>query len=116
MWWQNLNLIRMGSGLLYDRWLLDNIYRQMGDGASLVFRKDPWLDGVSLDVRYAKLFDLAVNKFVIVAEMFSLGWEVNDEAWKWKRKLFAWEERLVRECMNQLSFVVLQVGMTDRWI
>ncbi|RHN40606.1 hypothetical protein MtrunA17_Chr8g0356521 [Medicago truncatula] len=77
---------------------------------------DPWLDCVSLDVRYTRLFDLAVNKFVIVAEMFSLYWEVNGEAWKWGRRLFAWDEGFVRECMAQLLLVVLQVGVTDGWI
>ncbi|MCI59910.1 cytochrome P450, partial [Trifolium medium] len=61
-----MNNIRMGSGLLDDRWLLDNISRQVGDGASSLFWKDPWLDGVSLDARYAKLFDLAVIKFATV--------------------------------------------------
>jgi len=76
VWWQNFNLIGMGGGLLDDRWLLDNISKRVGDGASSLFLKDPWLDGVSLDVRYARLFDFAINKFnkfVIVAEMFSLG-------------------------------------------
>jgi len=59
--------------LLDDRWLLDNISRQVGDGVSSLFWKDPWLDSVSLDVRYARLSDLVVNKCVIVAEMFSFG-------------------------------------------
>jgi len=70
----------------------------------------------SLDVRYARLFDLAVNICATVAEMFSLYWEVNGEAWKWNWRLFAWEEGLVRECAVQLSLVVLQVGVSDRWI
>jgi len=52
---------------------LDNIYGQVGDGVSSLFLKDPWLDGVSLDVRYARLFYLDVNKYVTVANMFSLG-------------------------------------------
>ncbi|MCI29841.1 putative non-LTR retroelement reverse transcriptase related protein, partial [Trifolium medium] len=66
----------------------------VGDGVSSLFWKDPWLDGVSLDARYARLFDLAVNKFATVAEMFSLGRGANGEAWKWRRRLFAWEEGL----------------------
>jgi len=81
-----------------------------------LFWKDPWLDGVSLDVRYAKLFDLLINKCATIAEVFSLGWEVNGEAWKWKRRLFVWEVGLVRECAKQLSLVVLQVSVSDRWI
>jgi len=41
--------------------------------------------------------------------MFSLGWDVNGELSKWTRKLFAWEEGLVMECVKQLSLVVLQI-------
>ena len=47
--------------MLYDRWLLDNISRQVRDEVSSLFLKDPSLDGVSLDVRYARLFDFVVN-------------------------------------------------------
>ena len=78
-----------GRRLLDDRWLFDNISRHVGDGYSSLFWKDPWFDGVSLDVTYARLFDLAGNKCATVAEMFSLGWEVNGEVWKWRMKLFA---------------------------
>lgn len=59
---------------------MDNIFRQVADKASSLFWKDPWLDDVSLNVIYARLFDPAVNKFVIVAKIFFLGWEVNGEA------------------------------------
>jgi len=72
------------------------------------------LDSVSLDVRYCRMFDHVVNKCVTVVEIFSLGWEVNGKAWKWRRGLFAWEEGLVRECAEQPSFVVLQVSVSER--
>ena len=36
---------------------------------------------------------------------------MNGEAWK----LFAWEEKLVRECVNLLYVVALQVDVEDRW-
>jgi len=77
---------------------LVNIIRHVGYETSTLFWKEPWLDGASFDVRYVKLFDLDVNKLSTVAEMFSLGWESNDEVWDWLRRLFAWEEKLVREC------------------
>jgi len=48
--------------------------------------------------------------------MKMMGWEVGGEAWKWHRKLFAWEEELVRECVERLAIVTLQVDMDDRWI
>jgi len=74
-----------------------------GDEASTLFWKDSWLDGVSFDVRYARLFDPVVNKLSTIAKMFF---------WGGHRKvrhvrLFAWGKRLVKECMEQQSLVVL---------
>jgi hypothetical protein len=47
--------------LLDDRWMLDNISRQVGDGVSSLLWKNPWLDDVSLDIRCGRLFDLVVT-------------------------------------------------------
>lgn len=41
---------------------------------------------------------------------------MDGEAWKWRRKLFVWEEGLVGECLERLSAFVLQDGMSDRWV
>ncbi|GAU23785.1 hypothetical protein TSUD_26930 [Trifolium subterraneum] len=42
------------------------------------------------------------------------GWERNGEGWKWRRRLHAWEEELVRQCVGVLSNIVLQDGVSDR--
>ncbi|GAU47623.1 hypothetical protein TSUD_281010 [Trifolium subterraneum] len=70
------------------------------------------------DVRrsFGRLFDLAVDKNVSVADMFAAGWDLGGEAWKWRRRLNAWEEELVVECVARLANVVLQVGARDRWV
>ncbi|GAU11374.1 hypothetical protein TSUD_343650 [Trifolium subterraneum] len=47
--------------------------------------------------------------------MFEAGWGIGGEAWKWRRRLFAWEEELVLECIARLSNIVLQVDIPDRW-
>jgi len=46
------------------------------------------------------------NKLAIVSEMNFLGWGVNREALKWRRRLFAWEEELVEECVEHLNSIV----------
>jgi len=38
------------------------------------------------------------------------------EAWKWRRRMSASEDELIRKCVTQLSNVVLQVVDTDRWV
>jgi len=55
---------------------------------------------------YARLFELTKNKQVTVSEMFVLEWGVGGEAWKWRRRLFAWEEGLVGKCVERLSVFV----------
>lgn len=80
--WQTVNNIREGVGLVDWGRLLDNICRKVGDESSTLFWNDPWLDGRSLKDSFRSLFELADNKLATVAEMFSLGWGVNDEAWK----------------------------------
>jgi len=44
-----------------------------------------------------------------VAYMFALDWGEDGEAWKWRRRLLAWEEELVGECKNLLHNVTLHV-------
>jgi hypothetical protein len=47
-----------------------------------------------------------------VAEMFTLG------SWRWRRRLLAWEEEQVDECMPLILSVTLQVDIKDQllWI
>ncbi|GAU24791.1 hypothetical protein TSUD_157040 [Trifolium subterraneum] len=52
---------------------------------------------------------------MMVVEMFSLGWGVDGEAWKWQRQLWAWEEEMLRECQTLLLNFTLQVHSSDRW-
>ena len=71
------------------------------------------------------LFVLDSNGFMIylnlnwrqyIDEMHSLGWGLSGEAWRWRRRSFAWGEELVGECVELLTSVVLQVNVEGRWI
>jgi len=115
IWWRHLNQIRVRVGMVDATWLVDNIVRQVGDGSTTLFWVNPWLGDITLSTSYARLFELSENKLATVSEMFALGWGDGSEAWKWRRRLFAWEEVLVGECVERLSVLVLQVGMADRW-
>ncbi|GAU14517.1 hypothetical protein TSUD_250590 [Trifolium subterraneum] len=76
----------------------------------------PWLDGTPLRERCGRLFDLAVNKSVFVADMFQLGWGVGGEAWVWRQPLRAWEEEMLGECQALLLTISLQTHSSDRWL
>jgi len=103
VWLQNILNIRDGVGEVDTGWLTDNITRQVGDGESTLFWYDSWIEGKSLCELYVRLFELADNKLDMVAAMFAKGWGVNGEAWKWRCRLFAWEDELLEECIIFLS-------------
>jgi hypothetical protein len=50
-----------------------------------------------------------------VSEMEERGWAVGGGAWVWRRRLLAWEEEAVTECVALLSDIVLQDNILDRW-
>jgi hypothetical protein len=73
VWWQQLNAIVEGVGLLDGGWLHNNIVRVVGDGSSTLFWKDHWIGGNTLLVRFHRLFDPSENKLASAADMFYLG-------------------------------------------
>jgi len=91
------------------RWFVDNVGWEVGDGAHTLFWWDPWIDELVLKNSFGRLFDLSNNKMATVTKMYSLGWGEEGEAWKWRRRLFAWEEEKVRECCDILTNIVLQL-------
>lgn len=116
IWWHQLNQIRSGVGVTDARWLVDNVVRKVGDGSTTLFWEDPWLFNGSLAELFPRLFELSETKETTVWEMFVLGWGADGGAWRWRRRLFAWEEELVGECVERLANIVLQVGMSDKWV
>ncbi|GAU47519.1 hypothetical protein TSUD_138910 [Trifolium subterraneum] len=115
-WWRALNFVWSGRGLIDPRWLSDNIVRKIGDGRSTDFWADSWLEVGPLARAFGRFYDLAVNKHISVADMFEAGWALNGNGWKWRRRLFVWEEELVAQCVGVLANFVLQGDATDRWV
>jgi len=62
------------------------------------------------------LFDLSIHKDLSVGEMYTLSWGEDGEAWRWRRRLLAWEEELVVEIRNLLTNVTLQDTVSDVWL
>lgn len=49
-------------------------------------------------------------------EMKHLGLGGGGEAWKWHRRLWAWEEEQLEECSALSNYVVLQDDVNDMWL
>jgi len=80
---------------------------RVGNGRTTLFWTDVWCGGVSFSVRFSRLFELSVFKGELVLVMSQLGWGEGGEAWRWRRRLFAWEEELVGEFILLLADVTL---------
>ena len=65
--------------------------------------------------RFSRLYVLAENTSCSVAEMQHLGGDARGEACKCRRRLFAWEEDLLRNCCFLFHNVVSHDGVNDRW-
>ncbi|GAU10440.1 hypothetical protein TSUD_422840, partial [Trifolium subterraneum] len=112
--WRAIVRIREG-GDVGGRWFEEHVSRRVGDGLHTFFWTDPWVDEIPLREWFGRLFELAETKSRSVAEMFSLVWGVDGEAWQWRRQLRAWEKELLRECQILLSNLSVQVQSPDRW-
>ena len=99
-----------------EKWFNSHVGRSVGNGKQIYFWWDVWVGGVSFREKFIRLFELAMDKWVSVFDMCQLGWGENREAWKWRRRLFAWKKEKVRELCLLLRNVTLQVDKEDRWL
>jgi len=91
------------------------VIRKVGDGTDTLFWSHRWLGDAPFSERFRRLFDLAENKTISVANMFSLGLEQGGNGWSWRRRLWAWEENLLEEFRALLLDVSLLPNVSDKW-
>jgi hypothetical protein len=68
-------------------WFADNLWCNVGNGATTLFWLDRWVGDVPLRDMFRRLFELFDTKMSYVAQMVALGWGEGGEAWKWRRRL-----------------------------
>jgi hypothetical protein len=109
--WREVGRIRDGDGDIGGGWFGDSVRRRVGDGAETLFWSHRWIVGSPLCKRFPCLFDLAENKTITVASLFSMGMDQGGEGWR--RRLWAWEEALLEECRRycliSLWFLMFQI-------
>ena len=107
-WWRDISTLRE------EDWFQGNVNQFVGDGKNTLFWTDVWVGGMVFRDRYNRLFELSLLKEETTFGMFSLGWGIEGDAWRWRRMLFAWEDELVGELRLLLHNVSLQVHRVDR--
>jgi len=94
-WWRGVGRIRDGVDDSSGGWFGNIVMWRVGDGAETLFWSHRWIGGIPLSVWFRRMFDLAENKTITVANLFSLGLGQEGEGWSWRRKLWAWEEDML---------------------
>ena len=102
--------------LCRDVWFNAHVSRSVCNGKKMLFWSEVWTGGMSFRERFSRLYDLSLFKDKSVFDMCQLGWGEGGDAWRWKRRLFAWEEEAVGELTLLLHNVFLQVDKDDRWL
>jgi hypothetical protein len=72
-WWRDIGRIRDGDGETGVGWFGHSVMRRVGDGAETLFWLHRWIGDTPLCVRFRRLFDLAENKTISVANLISSG-------------------------------------------
>jgi len=74
-WWREVARIREGGGDVGGGWFGECVSKKLGDGSDTLFWFDRWVGVAPLRVRNPQLFALSENKFIIVANLFAIGFE-----------------------------------------
>lgn len=89
LWWRNIFLLRE------EGWFNNHVSRSVRDGINTLCWTDVCVGGVSFRDRFSRLFELSTLKGGSVSAMCNLGWGRDGGALQRRRRLFAWEEKLV---------------------
>ncbi|KEH23450.1 hypothetical protein MTR_7g081765 [Medicago truncatula] len=85
------------------------------DGMDTLFWHDIWVGDIPLKIKFSRLYDLALNKESLVVDMMRILGADGEGGGMWRRRLLAWEEESVRECVVLFHNVVLQENVHDVW-
>lgn len=91
-WWRELLKLECEDSGYKNKWFSSAVSKVLGDGQNTLFWKDPWLEGGPLEVRFARLFSLSLDRSGKVSNLVS--WQDGECVWRWqwRRRLFQWEK------------------------
>jgi hypothetical protein len=112
-WWKNI--VALDKVIPDKKWLVESVFRKVGNGASTSFWHSKWVGEALLAVVYPRLYSLSNHKENNVADFLVGDGESREWAFTWRRRLFQWEEELAALLVESLGSVVFSMD-EDRWI
>jgi mannosylglycoprotein endo-beta-mannosidase len=109
VWWRDICRLDGSIG-----WFKQSASKILGNGQSIYFWKDVWLEDQRLNVKFPRLFGISIQKDSLISDIGS--WVDGVWRWdlRWRRAFFAWEETLLDELLMLLTRVNLK-DEEDRW-
>ena len=92
----------------------------MGDGRSVKFWDDRWVEDIVLKEKYPRLFSISTCKDSLVSDLAILGQITSNgcHSWNlgWHRERFAWEKCLEEQLLDKISKIHWSSEDKDRLI
>jgi hypothetical protein len=102
-------------------WVAESISRIIGNGARTSFWKDKWCGDVALNIKFPRLFSLAILKEANtilkeanIRDLVLFDGDRKDWNFAWRRRLFQWEEEEVLKHVEEIDGFRFS-NLEDRW-
>ncbi|GLT47960.1 hypothetical protein SLA2020_216110 [Shorea laevis] len=113
LWWRDVcNINQVGSK---KGWLENGFRLVVGEGKKVRFWRDLWAGDEVLANKYSRLFWLSTGQNNNISQMGC--WKNGNWTWafRWRRKLFTWEENQLLDLKTTIEAINLQQGKIDQW-
>jgi len=91
----------------------DHFVWEVGNGQSIKFWEDKWVDNEALKRKFPRLFRLVfLKKLCWIIVGVNNGWKWN---LVWRRSLFVWEKNQVDQLLEVLQECVLDSDKVNKW-
>lgn len=107
-------VLEKGSGI--GNWLMITWWAWRVKEKNTLFWQDSWFEGGPLCNIFRRFFELIANHYVLIVEMWRLGWGIEDAAWNRRMRLFAFEEKLMEECVCLLDNILCRIALMTKGI
>ncbi|GAU10246.1 hypothetical protein TSUD_418780 [Trifolium subterraneum] len=112
-WWKDI--CSLEKVVETKNWLVESIYRRVGNGNSTSFWSTRWIGDVPLSVAFPRLFSLSNHQEAKISELCEFVGGSWVWSFSWRRPLFQWEEALVELLRELVDPMELSLEEEDRW-
>jgi hypothetical protein len=111
-WWKDICTLE--DFVQSKKWFSKVLVRRVNNGVSTLFWSHVWCGDLPLAEAFPRLFSLSVQKEASIAELVVVRNDQIDWNFRWRRRLFSWEEDLLH-CLQQSLDQTRLSSDSDLW-